>query len=51
LIHGGATWGGGTNRAQVKDGAAILGVLAPLIINLMMHGSEEDFGAIAYPVV
>lgn len=51
LIHGGATWGGGANRAQVKDGAAILGVLVPIVIALMMRGSEEDFGAIAYPVV
>lgn len=38
LIHGGATWGSATNRAQVKDGAAILGVLLPIIIELMMKG-------------
>jgi hypothetical protein len=51
LIHGGATWGGATNRAQVKDGAAILGVLLPNVIDLMMRGGEEDFGYIAYPVI
>lgn len=51
LIHGGATWGGATNRAQVKDGVAILDVLLPIIIELMMHGEAEDFDAIAYPVV
>lgn len=49
LIHGGATWNGATNRAQVKDGAAILGVLVPVIVGLMMQG--EDFGEVAFPVV
>jgi hypothetical protein len=51
LIRGGATWGGATNRAQVKDGAAILGVLLPNVIHLMMRGGEDDFGYIAYPVI
>lgn len=49
LVHGGATWGGATNRAQVRDGAAILGVLLPLVIGLMMR-EGGDFGEIAYPV-
>jgi len=51
LIHGGATWNGGTNRAQVKDGAAILGVLVPVIIGLMMQGGDKDLGEVAFPVV
>lgn len=51
LIHGGATWNGSTNRAQVKDGAAILGVLVPVIVGLMMRGGSEDFGEAAFPVV
>lgn len=51
LIHGGATWNGSTNRAQVKDGAAILGVLVPVIVGLMMQGGDEDFGEVAFPVV
>ena len=51
LIHGGATWGSATNRTQVKDGAAILGVLLPVIVGLMMQGEAEDFNAIAYPVI
>ena len=50
LIHGGATWNGSANRAQVKDGAAILGTLLPILTELMMRG-EEDFGEVAYPVV
>lgn len=51
LIHGGATWGGGTNRAQLRDGTAILGTLVPLVIELMLAGGDEDWGGAAFPVV
>ncbi|HET7569293.1 MAG TPA: hypothetical protein VFK96_01740 [Gammaproteobacteria bacterium] len=51
LIHGGATWNGATNRVQVRDGVAILDVLVPIVIDLMMQGTGEDFDAIAYPIV
>lgn len=51
LVHGGATWGGMTNRAQVKDGAAILGTLVPIMLEVMMQAGGDDFDAIAYPVV
>jgi hypothetical protein len=34
----------------VKDGAAILGTLLPMLTELMMRG-DEDFGEVAYPVV
>lgn len=51
LIHGGATWNGGTNRAQMKDGTSILVVLLPMIVGLMMQGRDEDFGEVAFPVV
>jgi len=51
LIHGGATWNSGVNRAQVKDGAHILLALVPIIIDLMLDHPEVDFGSIAYPVV
>lgn len=51
LIHGGATWGGATNRAQVKDGAEILGTLVPAMLDLMLAAMTEDFGEIAFPVV
>lgn len=50
LIHGGATWNGSANRAQVKDGAAILGTLLPTLVELMMSG-DDDFGEVAFPVV
>lgn len=51
LVHGGATWGGKTNRAQVKDGAAILGTLVPIMLEVMMQAAGDEFEAIAYPVV
>lgn len=51
LIHGGATWSSGLNRAQVKDGAQILMTLVPAIIELMLDHPELDFGDILYPVV
>lgn len=51
LVHGGATWGGKTNRAQVKDGASILGVLVPIMLDVMMQAEGDAFEAIAYPVI
>ena len=51
LVHGGATWGGKTNRAQVKDGVAILGTLVPIMLEVMMQAEDDEFEAIAYPVV
>ena len=51
LIHGGATWSGGLNRAQVGDGARILMTLVPAIVELMLDHPELDFGDILYPVV
>lgn len=37
MIHGGATWGGSTNRDQVRDGSAILGKIVPLVIQILMN--------------
>ncbi len=51
LIHGGATWGSSVNRAQVSDGAKILGFLMPVFINIMMENPNEDWGQPFYPVV
>lgn len=51
LIHGGATWRGGVNREQVRDGARILTALVPTIIRLMLERPDSDWGQIAYPVV
>ena len=50
LVHGGATHSGGINRAQVKDGAAILNTLIPLFVNIMMDHPEATWGRSFYPV-
>ena len=51
LMHGGATWNSSVNRAQVRDGAAIMGLLVPLFIDLMMDNPGEIWGKAHYPVV
>lgn len=50
LVHGGATWAGSVNRQQVRDGAAILRFLVPLVIEIMMDNPEFDHGDVLYPV-
>jgi hypothetical protein len=51
LVHGGATWNSGVNRAQVRDGAAILGFLMPIFVDLMMDNPDTDWGKPFYPVI
>ena len=51
LMHGGATWRGSVNRAQVGDGARIMAFLVPLFVGLMMSHPENDWGPPDYPVV
>ena len=51
LVHGGATWNSGVNRAQVRDGAAILAFLLPVFVDLMMDHPHRDWGKPFYPVV
>lgn len=51
LLHGGATWNSAANRAQVRDGAALLGCLLPLFIDLMMENPDEDWAMPLYPVI
>ena len=51
LVHGGATWNGQTNRAQVNDAVAILGTLVPLIVAIMMEHPQQGYGDVLYPVV
>ncbi len=50
LVHGGATWNGGVNRGQVRDGAAVLGWLLPLFIDVMMDEPSRSWGRPFYPV-
>ena len=51
LVHGGATFESAVNRAQVRDGCAILGTLLPLFIDLMMENPDWAWGMPHYPVV
>lgn len=51
LIHGGATWHSSVNRDQVRDGAAVMGCLLPLFIDIMMDNPERDWDMPHYPVV
>lgn len=51
LVHGGATWRGSVNRDQVRDGAAVLGWLLPIFIDIMMDNPARDWGRPYYPVV
>ena len=51
LVHGGATWNSSINRAQVKDGAAVLGWLLPVFIDIMLENPDQDWGSPFYPVV
>jgi hypothetical protein len=44
LVHGGATYDGGVNRSQVKDGAEILKHLIPLFVDIMMDHPEATWG-------
>ena len=51
MLHGGTTWNSKVNRQQVKDGAAILQALLPVMVDIMMDNPEEDWGRPFYPVV
>lgn len=51
LVHGGSTWNSGVNRAQVRDGAAILAFLVPVFVDLMMDHPQEAWGMPFYPVI
>ena len=51
IIHGGSTWSGAINRAQVRDGAEILGSLIPVFVELMMDNPNHPWNEPIYPVV
>jgi hypothetical protein len=51
LVHGGATFESSVNRAQVRDGAAVLGFLLPIFIDLMMYHPAHKWRMPHYPVV
>ena len=51
IVHGGATYNSSVNRSQVKDATNILGDFLPLMIDIMMNHSDEDWGKPFYPPV
>ena len=51
LVHGGATWEGSVNRAQVTDGAMIMASLVPLFIKLMMDNPDTIWPPPPFPLV
>ena len=51
LVHGGSTWSSSVNRDQVRDGAAVLGSLLPVMVDIMMDNPDRDWGRPFYPVV
>lgn len=51
LLHGGATYNSKVNRDQVVAGDAIMISLLPVIAELMMDGSDIDWGVARYPVI
>jgi Apea-like HEPN len=51
LVHGGATWGGGTNREQLRDCLRFMEHLVPLVIDVLMDAPNAVWGPVAFPVV
>lgn len=51
LMHGGATWNSSVNRAQVRDGRALLARILPVMLNVMMDKPQRFEGKPFYPVV
>jgi hypothetical protein len=51
LVHGGATWNGKVNRAQVRDGANLLRKFVPAVIGILLDHADHDWGPASYPVV
>jgi hypothetical protein len=51
LMHGGATWQGSVNRAQLTDSVAIMALLVPIVINLMLDNPLKFMGEPSYPLI
>ncbi len=51
IIHGGSTWAGAVNRAQVRDASEILGSLIPVFVDLMMENPLHSWKDPIYPVI
>ena len=51
LMHGGATWNSSVNRAQLRDGRALLARVLPVLLGVMMNHPAQFEGKPFYPVV
>ena len=51
LMHGGSTWNSSVNRAQVRDGRALLARVLPVMLGVMMDCPQRFEGRPFYPVV
>ena len=51
LMHGGATWNGSVNRAQIQDCVNLMGKLVPVVIDIMLNSPDTLWGDACYPVV
>lgn len=51
LMHGGATWNSSVNRAQVRDGRALLARVLPVMLGVMMDRPDRFEGQPFFPVV
>ncbi|EKK9973574.1 hypothetical protein RFS42_001616 [Vibrio vulnificus] len=51
IIHGGATYDSSANRQQLRDCTVLLEQTLPVIINIMMDGSNELWGDPVYPLI
>ena len=51
IFHGSSTYGGRVNREQVELGTKFMQRFVPLTIEIMLEQSEEDWGAVKFPVV
>ena len=50
LVHGGATWNGDVNRAQVDDGQALLRCRLPILFGLTTADPDQELRAEAVPM-
>lgn len=52
LVHGAATYGGQLNRTSLRHCVTMLGHLLPTVLLVLIdHGADEDWGIMCYPPV
>lgn len=51
IVHGGSTWGGATNRDQLRDCLRFMERFVPLVVGVLMDAPDQPWGPVAFPVV